>query len=203
MKSIQTEYAGFHFRSRLEARWAVLFDRLGIEYRYEEQGYELEWRLEWSTNEHGGETFRYLPDFWLPGLKSFFEVKGEFRGSDEWKWMNAAADLAENHAATVIIGGDIFRQPRQGATLPYAVHMHKGHLLAAATDLKPPMKTGTGTEIAYDSDNRQQRGFQTRLDLVRGATVRGDYRDFREACAFAQRARFEYGETPKDVTPWS
>jgi hypothetical protein len=31
MKAIETRYAGCLFRSRLEARWAVLFDHLGIE----------------------------------------------------------------------------------------------------------------------------------------------------------------------------
>ena len=32
MKAIETEYNGYRFRSRLEARWAVFFDALGIEY---------------------------------------------------------------------------------------------------------------------------------------------------------------------------
>lgn len=30
---IQTRYAGCLFRSRLEARWAVFFDHLGIRWR--------------------------------------------------------------------------------------------------------------------------------------------------------------------------
>ena len=35
IKAVQTEYNGYKFRSRLEARWAVFFDTLGIEYEYE------------------------------------------------------------------------------------------------------------------------------------------------------------------------
>ena len=31
-KAIETKYKGFRFRSRLEARWAVFFDALGIEW---------------------------------------------------------------------------------------------------------------------------------------------------------------------------
>lgn len=31
IQAIQTRYAGHHFRSRLEARWAVFFDYLGVE----------------------------------------------------------------------------------------------------------------------------------------------------------------------------
>lgn len=35
IESIQTEYAGVTFRSRLEARWAPLFDVIGVEWKYE------------------------------------------------------------------------------------------------------------------------------------------------------------------------
>lgn len=58
--AIPTEYNGVEFRSRLEARWAVFFDLMGIEWRYEFEGYDL--------GEDGG---WYLPDFYLP------EVWGE------------------------------------------------------------------------------------------------------------------------------
>jgi hypothetical protein len=34
-------YNGYRFRSRLEARWAVFFDELGVAYRYEPEGFEL------------------------------------------------------------------------------------------------------------------------------------------------------------------
>lgn len=62
--AIETRYAGHLFRSRLEARWAVFFDRLGIAWEYEPQGYVL------------GNGESYLPDFWLPGLHLWVEVKG-------------------------------------------------------------------------------------------------------------------------------
>lgn len=52
--AIPTEYNGWSFRSRLEARWAVFFDALAIEYEYEKEGYDL------------GKDGYYLPDFWLP-----------------------------------------------------------------------------------------------------------------------------------------
>lgn len=51
IKPIETIYNGYRFRSRLEARWAVFFDALGIEYEYEPEGFELP----------SGR--RYLPDF--------------------------------------------------------------------------------------------------------------------------------------------
>lgn len=64
LKAIETIYRGHRFRSRTEARWAVFMDSLGIQWRYEHEGYDLDgvW---------------YLPDFWLPEHRFFFEVKGE------------------------------------------------------------------------------------------------------------------------------
>jgi hypothetical protein len=65
LQAIQTFYDGQHYRSRLEARWAVFFNAMRIHYQYEPEGFNL----------HG--TF-YLPDFYLPTQKYFFEVKGPF-----------------------------------------------------------------------------------------------------------------------------
>lgn len=62
LKPIETEYNGYKFRSRLEARWAVFFDSAGIEYQYEPEGFDLP---------SGG----YLPDFYLPELQVFVEIK--------------------------------------------------------------------------------------------------------------------------------
>ena len=52
-RAIDTAYKGYLFRSRLEARWAVYLDAVGIRWDYEPQGFDLE-----GTP--------YLPDFWLP-----------------------------------------------------------------------------------------------------------------------------------------
>jgi hypothetical protein len=62
IKSTPTKYKGHAFRSRLEARWAVYFDAIGIEWWYEMEGYQLP--SGW-----------YLPDFWLPQVEMFAEVK--------------------------------------------------------------------------------------------------------------------------------
>lgn len=63
IKAIETIYSGYRFRSRLEARWAVFFDALGVVYEYEKEGYDL------------GEAGWYLPDFWLPEFKLWVEIK--------------------------------------------------------------------------------------------------------------------------------
>lgn len=63
IKPIETEYMGYKFRSRLEARWAVFFHHAEIPFLYEPEGYELK----------GGT--KYLPDFYLPKMELFAEVK--------------------------------------------------------------------------------------------------------------------------------
>ena len=62
-KPKETHYKGYRFRSRLEARWAVFFDKCDIKYDYEPEGFELS----------NGES--YLPDFFLPEYNIFVEVK--------------------------------------------------------------------------------------------------------------------------------
>lgn len=54
IEPIETNYNGYRFRSRLEARWAVFFDSAEIRYEYEPEGYQF------SSGE------KYLPDFYLP-----------------------------------------------------------------------------------------------------------------------------------------
>lgn len=66
IKAIETIYPwpnGPRYRSRLEARWAVLFDGLGIRHKYEDQGYTFA-------------GVKYLPDFYLPDYGVYVEVKG-------------------------------------------------------------------------------------------------------------------------------
>lgn len=64
LKAIETVYNGYRFRSRLEARWAVFFDEMGIAYKYEPEGYDL------------GNGNWYLPDFWLPHSLPAFAKDG-------------------------------------------------------------------------------------------------------------------------------
>lgn len=69
-KAIQTAYRGYKFRSRLEARWAVFFDALGVKWDYEPEGFKFE-ENKWCKM---GETF-YLPDFYIPDLAMYVEIK--------------------------------------------------------------------------------------------------------------------------------
>ena len=79
MKAIDTEYKGYLFRSRLEARWAVFFDTCGVDWEYEPEGYDL------------GNGVYYLLDFLLHGVDGrdggdlYVEVKGEMTPGDAKK----------------------------------------------------------------------------------------------------------------------
>lgn len=85
IKPIETAYAGHRFRSRLEARWAVFFDTLGISWEYEPQGYELGGGS-YTGSAPGGTGYwpirRYLPDFWLTDFSVWVEVKGQIDVAD-------------------------------------------------------------------------------------------------------------------------
>lgn len=88
IKAIQTRYKGHHFRSRLEARYAVLLDSLGVPWEYESEGYVLP------------DGTQYLPDFWLPREGIYLEVKGKEVTHAEQK---KAAYLARGKQADVVL----------------------------------------------------------------------------------------------------
>ena len=79
MKFVETAYGGYRFRSRLEARWAVFLDALDVGFRYEPEGFAL------------GSIGWYLPDFWLPRLALWLEIKPTFPRSDEIERARALA----------------------------------------------------------------------------------------------------------------
>jgi hypothetical protein len=96
IKAIPTRYAGCHFRSRLEARWAVFFDALGVAWQYEPEGFDLDGQ--W-----------YLPDFYLPTLDVWYEVKGVEPTELE---QSLAGRLADGTRKSVFIAwGDIPDNP--------------------------------------------------------------------------------------------
>lgn len=106
IKAIETYYKGYRFRSRLEARWAVFFDALGVAYEYEPEGFQLS----------NGEC--YLPDFYLPIMQIYVEVKSanvrfiEHKDNyvsfskDTWKYGLFAHDISEAGYGAWFVFGD-------------------------------------------------------------------------------------------------
>ena len=113
LKAIETEYKGYRFRSRLEARWAVFFDAAGIEWKYEPEGYEVNVGSPEEPN-----IVRWLPDFYLPHTKTWVEVKGSDEAMKaDWSRMATIldfnspvpgmADSFTHHDRGVLLLGDI------------------------------------------------------------------------------------------------
>lgn len=92
VRAIETEYKGYRFRSRLEARWAVFFDALGIRYEYEREGFELP------------SGTRYLPDFFLPDINGgiYVEVKGQM---DDSSYLKIVEFWEHGNAPLYVLGG--------------------------------------------------------------------------------------------------
>lgn len=96
IKPIETKYNGFKFRSRLEARWAIFFDMIGLKYEYEVEGFEMN-------------GIRYLPDFYIPSLDRWFEIKAKPLSEYE---MNKCEEFClskdnENIKFSVLIGSPL------------------------------------------------------------------------------------------------
>ena len=92
LKAIDTRYAGHLFRSRLEARWAVAFNELGLRWEYEPEGFDLP------------QSGPYLPDFlttfpaWDGSTtKIWIEVKGTSPTVDEINKLRELCCLTGHH----------------------------------------------------------------------------------------------------------
>lgn len=81
LQPIATHYKGYRFRSRLEARWAVFFDHLGVPWQYEPQGYLI-----------NGQP--YLPDFLIypDNNPNWIEIKGRQPEEAEIELIHGLAD---------------------------------------------------------------------------------------------------------------
>lgn len=116
VKAIETRYNGYLFRSRLEARWAVFFDAMGIQYEYEKEGYELP--SGW-----------YLPDFWLSGINTWLEIKGK---SPTKKEFQLCKELGDGTDAPVCIFHGL---PMSNAGKIYSGSLHRSG--GATVDFEP------------------------------------------------------------------
>lgn len=185
VKPIETHYAGCRFRSRLEARWAVFFDHLGIAWDYEPQGFDLPSGL-------------YLPDFWLPEIRKgiWYEAKGRIPTGVE---QNLAHELATHTGSEVLIasGGIPWPpgEPTTGAIGRMAMIFYPSIDGCHCWDLPfdwciGPISGRIGIEFA---------GIGSRVtddDLTGPHEHTHDHPRLVAAYRAARSARFEHGESP-------
>lgn len=179
IKPLETRAYGRRFRSRTEARWAVAFTKARISWQYEPEGFDLP-------------SGPYLPDFWLPQVSMWAEVKGSGFTLPE---LRKAHDLANASGGPVLL---LIGQP---ADLAY-------YAIEPDTDeWNPPFSLADGTRVFVMDyapfelshyhlyENRMFGGCGMNSEFP----APWEYTDSphaHPAVVAALAARFEHGETP-------
>ncbi len=156
IKAIETEYGGCKFRSRTEARWAIFFDALCIPWEYEKEGYEIA-------------GVKYLPDFWLPLVNMFAEVKPTTFEKGE---KNLCVQLSNLTGHTVLM---LTGQPQNYPVTGISKYGYSQYCLTNY----------------HNYPNEEHRFYAMPSDQE------NLWNDTEEACRIANSARFEFGQTPK------
>jgi hypothetical protein len=138
VKAIETHYRGYHFRSRLAARWAVFFSALGLAWEHEPEWFDRD-------------GVRHLPDFRLRNPfgtveSAFVEVKGAWpdaEGVEKARRLCLASDTRV-YVFCQGIGHPVFRRRREswehtGGALALVVSPPSCHNAGAVGLLQPGM----------------------------------------------------------------
>lgn len=187
VRAIETTYAGCRFRSRLEARWAVVFDHLGIRWQYEPEGLDID-------------GVQYLPDFLLPDLDGLYvEVKGQMGESGMRKVLALA-----NQSRSVVVLADVpepgspgphhtlYLRDGSGLRLHRVIFMQVGPraewtLMPFGWPSRPPVDMESDSVVSDELDRFQRWERNTGFVLATSSLADG----FRAG----RSARFEFGES--------
>lgn len=207
IRAIETVYNGYRFRSRLEARWAVFFDALGVKYEYEPEGFELP----------SGK--RYLPDFRVKcygdrGVRDaepfdlYIEVKGHMTQKDADRILEfvGGKPLVTRQPDGTELTDDSFLVPERPTLIvggiPSDGEELEGYLSLGAyegmdgTEIRPfNYKTIDGDDFAAYPAAHHGRFYLMGDDsnYING----DDMPAIKAAYQLARQARFEHGEKPK------
>jgi hypothetical protein len=176
LKAIATACDGHRFRSRAEARWAVFFNAIGLRYEYEKEGFDLDgvW---------------YLPDFFLPEIGYWLEVKGADPSMDETRLCGSLVK-ASDKPLLLAVGAP---EPREQL------------LLFPAGGRGPDWAAGEKFYFADDRRNEGEfwltsEGGGFSIGPVKGPNHMrepGIFSATKQGYAEARAARFEHGEKPE------
>ena len=215
IKAIETSYNGYKFRSRLEARWAVFFEAMDIEYQYEPEGFEID---------DGEDKVFYLPDFYLPKEHCYVEVKGTDEAlHNDGRKIALAVDFGNTPCSNgLLILGDIpdptkikwgnipmfsYLRNDKGIVHEYAIfmpYMGKQKLFCGSDEIVKQLfsyddwdfsdafahgtvPNSTSTKCHWSYDDLESFNFQEKSLYWYKLT---------EAYTKARQARFEHGEKP-------
>lgn len=216
VKPIETEYNGYRFRSRLEARWAVFFDTAGIPYEYEPEGFELD------------DGTKYLPDFYLPAFELYVEIKPTVSGplcrSEQVKgWEDKCRRFRDSTGKAILIkygdpaenlwgelfaweygesGGGTFEERAQFVPVgewgnPEVIVMTfagRDHSICVTPDMRENKKVVCASMFMdYYWDDAAYAITARMSDMFDPDCLPGTFDDMRKK---ARQARFEHGEKP-------
>lgn len=196
IKPIETVYNGYRFRSRLEARWAVFFDALGIKYEYEPEGFDL------------GNGLYYLPDFLLHDIvpryaqgDAFRDVYVEVKGKPNAKDAEKISAFSESFPIWVV--GELPNPTDYINSCEKQREEFCNKVCNKEYDFPHhcvfcPYDHGTidgdscfAFSLGYDYGTLSFHGADSSYDY--GAY----YPEIKNALTIAYQARFEHGETPR------
>ena len=197
MKPIQTEYNGYLFRSRLEARWAVFFDACGVDWEYEPEGIVL------------SNSMKYLPDFYLIDFHCYFEVKRKgIRDTNEG--LEAEGRISDGMDCGSWAGIIAYGDPMDDDLIIFCQETDDGGGGYYENEVTIGIHPDTGKPHLFAYTDCRDRYFLTSFVEEGSAEIpmntqeygRYCYKDFVTekvvaARNLARQARFEYGETPK------
>lgn len=212
LRPIDTEYKGYLFRSRLEARWAIFFDLLGIEWTYELQGFKV--------RENDG---YYLPDFYLKTFNCYFEVKRDSIEGKQWDdaLRRCKAMVTTVGHAIIIVRGDpvnyeakLFAYPAAAEHFSqirgeYHIRSEKSGQCVDCLIALDPSYVGrmpaifcltSGTYDFYSNKKCEHKIYAFTNNGYSGTYDEWRYEQrTKDAALKARQARFEHGEKPKSV----
>lgn len=179
IRAIETRYKGYRFRSRLEARWAVFFDTLGLTWEYEKEGFEID-------------GVRYLPDFWLPDVS----LRG-YEPHGCWLEIKGARQEGEDYKA-LVFGLEDEQEKRQGRNIVlfHGLPLEDDQALQCGPWMDCPMlickcynRSCGHVKFEFSEGNYMQCDFC-------GSKADDKHPDLIRALSNSKAARFEHGERP-------
>lgn len=171
IKAIETEYKGYRFRSRLEARWAVFFDNMGAKWEYEKEGFDL------------GDLGYYLPDFWLPFHPDYRPA--EYPNAAQWIEIKGSKPTDIELAKLRELSKTTYHNSSLVVGVPGEQHDYFAH------------HSGLHGWRRREEDVPLPPGQWGAWMLVRRHSPFAGTEFVNQAINAATHARFEYGETPK------
>lgn len=201
IKPIETYYNGYRFRSRLEARWAVFFDTIGIKYEYEPEGFDMD-------------GIKYLPDFYLPDAERWIEIKGKKLTAEELRKCSSFCEAQDSDGVkfSIFIGQPLDRiigiKPNENKkSVEFTCDMEKAVMVGimgysyqwSEYDIQTPDKKQQHVEndhVMFFNPDLCEEDIGSRfmpmiwhdVNIKKEALILGSVK--------ARQARFEHGETP-------